>query len=170
MAAYNLIATTTVGSGGASAITFTSIPQTYTDLLVLFSLRNDTTSDQFYVTLNSSTFGSGTANSSKIVYGDGSSATSRSNVNYLGFPSPSNFTASAFGNASMYIPNYTGSTYKSVSTDSVNENNATAAYPSLSAAVFNITAAITIVSIETTGTGTKFVQYSSASLYGIKNS
>lgn len=170
MATYNLIATTTVGSGGSSAITFTSIPATYTDLLVVVSLRNDTTADQFYMTLNSSTFGSGTANSSKILYGDGSNPNSRNNVAYLGFPSPSNFTASVFGNASIYIPNYRGSSNKSVSTDSVNENNATAAYPSLSASIFNIAAAITIVSIETQSTATKFVQFSSASLYGIKNS
>ena len=170
MAAYNLIATTTVGSGGSSAITFTSIPATYTDLLVVVSLRNDTTADQFYMTLNSITFGSGTANSSKIVYGDGSNPNSRNNVPYLGFPSASDYTASVFSNASMYIPNYTGSTNKSVSTDSVNENNASTAYLSLSAAVFNIAAAITIVSIETQSIAVKFLQYSSASLYGIKNS
>ena len=170
MAAYNLIATTTVGSGGASAITFTSIPATYTDLLVVLSLRTDTTSDQFYVTLNSSTFGSGLNNGNKILYGSGASAASNNGAAYLGFPSASNYTASVFGNASIYIPNYTGSTNKSVSTDSVAENNAATAYANFSASIFNIAVAITIVSIETTGTGTKFVQYSSASLYGIKNS
>ena len=36
---HNLISTITVGSGGAASIDFTSIPQTYTDLLVKISLR-----------------------------------------------------------------------------------------------------------------------------------
>jgi hypothetical protein len=41
MAAYNLIATTTVGSGGAASIDFTGIPQTYTDLFLVSSLRSN---------------------------------------------------------------------------------------------------------------------------------
>jgi len=35
------IQTVTVGSGGAANIEFTSIPQTYTDLVVVLSLRNN---------------------------------------------------------------------------------------------------------------------------------
>ena len=38
---YTLISSVTVGAGGASSIDFTSIPATYTDLLVKFSLRTD---------------------------------------------------------------------------------------------------------------------------------
>jgi hypothetical protein len=34
---YDLISSVTVGSGGAANIEFTSIPATYTDLVVLFS-------------------------------------------------------------------------------------------------------------------------------------
>ena len=36
---YTLIASSTAGSGGAAYIEFTSIPNTYTDLLVMLSLR-----------------------------------------------------------------------------------------------------------------------------------
>ena len=36
------IQTVTVGAGGASSIEFTSIPQTYTDLKVVFSVRDAT--------------------------------------------------------------------------------------------------------------------------------
>ena len=39
MATYKLIASGTVGSGGASSIEFTSIPGTYTDLVIKTSLR-----------------------------------------------------------------------------------------------------------------------------------
>jgi len=38
---YEAIATVTVGSGGAATFGFTSIPATYTDLLVVASLRSD---------------------------------------------------------------------------------------------------------------------------------
>jgi hypothetical protein len=67
----------------------------------------------------------------------------------------------------IYIPNYAGSSNKSVSIDSVTENNATGAYSGLTAALFASTAAITSFGIST---GSNFVQYSTATLYGIKNS
>jgi len=38
---YQKIATVTVGAGGASNITFSSIPQTYTDIKVVVSARTD---------------------------------------------------------------------------------------------------------------------------------
>jgi hypothetical protein len=41
MASYKFIASTTVGSGGSATIDFTDIPQTYTDLLLVSSLRTD---------------------------------------------------------------------------------------------------------------------------------
>ena len=41
MAAYNLIATTTVGSSGAASIVFSGIPQTYTDLKIVTSMRSN---------------------------------------------------------------------------------------------------------------------------------
>jgi hypothetical protein len=37
---FTLIASSTVGSGGAASIDFTSISSTYTDLVVKLSLRN----------------------------------------------------------------------------------------------------------------------------------
>ena len=41
---YKLIETVTVGSGGAASIEFSSIPQTYTDLKVVYSLRSTNSS------------------------------------------------------------------------------------------------------------------------------
>ena len=43
---YKAISTVTVGSGGAASITFSSIPATYTDLVLKISGRHDTSSDQ----------------------------------------------------------------------------------------------------------------------------
>jgi hypothetical protein len=77
-------------------------------------------------------------------------------------------TASVFSSGEMCIPNYTGSSYKSFSTDSVQENNATLSRLVLVAGLWSDTAAVT--SITLTAAAGLFVQYSSATLYGIKNS
>jgi hypothetical protein len=48
-----LISSVTVGSGGAADIEFTSIPATYTDLLVKISIRNATSgATRVYVRFN----------------------------------------------------------------------------------------------------------------------
>jgi hypothetical protein len=77
----------------------------------------------------------------------------------------SSATASTFGSGLIYIPNYAGSTNKSYLTDWVTENNATAAYAGFTAGLLSNTAAITDVTL----TGS-FVQYSTATLYGISKS
>jgi hypothetical protein len=166
MAAYNLIATTTVGSGGASTIVFSSIPQTFTDLKVVFSGRRSNAAGSFYVSFNGVT----TNLSSRRLEGSGSGAASATDGSFIfayGI-NASSYTASVFGNAEIYVPNYTGSTYKSVSIDSVTENNATEAYSTLVAGLWSNTAAITSLTISLSSGSID--QYSSASLYGIKNS
>lgn len=169
MAAYNLIATTTVGSGGAASIDFTGIPQTYTDLLVVCSLRGNRAdvNSEIIVRFNGST----TSFSNRILYGTGASASSASNQAWDMLPTGNSNTASVFGSASIYVPNYAGSTYKSFSIDSVNESNATTAYQVLTAGLWSNTAAITTVTLGVNTSNTTLInQYSSASLYGIKNS
>jgi hypothetical protein len=103
----------------------------------------------------------------RSLFSDGTSALTNSGATWLGFGNSSAETASVFGNMQIYFPNYAGSTNKSVSADSVMENNATGAYMALTATLFG-TAAITSLTF-TTNNGS-FVQHSSASLYGIKNS
>jgi hypothetical protein len=77
-------------------------------------------------------------------------------------------TASTFGNGEVYIPNYAGSTNKSMSADGVSENNGTEAYTDLIANLWSNTSAITsILLYPDSGT---WQQYSTATLYGIKNS
>jgi hypothetical protein len=48
---FELITSSTVGSGGAASITFTAIPQTYTDLKILYSTRNSGSGDPWYQVL-----------------------------------------------------------------------------------------------------------------------
>ena len=172
MAAYNLISTTTVGSGGAASIDFTSIPQTYTDLAVVMSARIDggTIYGDVQASFNSDTTA---ANYSwRNLTGNGSSAVSETsssgNARYCLMMAGSGTTANTFGSGLLYIPNYAGSTYKSFSSDSGSENNAATSYLRFFANLWSSTSAITSISFS--GVGNNFLQYSSASLYGIKNS
>jgi len=161
---YTLIASSTVGSGGASNIEFTSIPSTYTDLLVKVSVRMASTYDLFWIRFN----GVSTNLSGKSVQGDGSSAASYTEVPY-GRVNNNGTTSNTFSSTDFYVPNYAGSDYKSVSTDSVSENNATQAYATLGAGLWSNISAITSIQIVPNG-GDTFVQHSTAYLYGIKNS
>lgn len=159
---YTLIEKIVVGAAGAANITFTNIPQTYTDLLVVSSCRSTTTDSAATVQFNGSTASRTTIG----LYGNGSSATSYSGTSPLGsIINGSSQTASTFGNSSLYIPNYTSSNNKSSSMDGVNENNATGANQFFNANLWSNSAAIT--SITLTPEVGSFVQYSSAYLYGI---
>jgi hypothetical protein len=174
---FQLIASSVAGAGGTTAFDFVSIPSTYTDLLLKWSVRQDlgalAASDFIYIN------GSQTSYSGRWLEGTGSSVSSYSysgNFTYANAEGDgANATANTFANAELYIPNYAGSTNKSMSSDSVMENNATTAYAVLGANFWSNTAAINRVTISTsatnvTGGAQKFVQYSSAYLYGIKNS
>ena len=164
---FTLIASSTVGAGGAANIEFTSIPATYTDLCVMFSLRDNVAgvNNNILLTINNSTSGY----SERSLYGDGSAtaSASRSNVNIgLFYSNSANATSNTFANGSIYIPNYAGSNNKSISIDVVTENNATTAYAVFNAALWSDSAAIT--SIKLASNGSTYVQYSTAYLYGIK--
>ena len=150
-----------VGSGGAASISFTSIPQTFTDLVIVASLRDARAivAGGYTVELN----GTSASSSSRFLEGNGSSAVSGTAGLFFGNSNGTSSTADTFSSASIYISNYTSSTGKSVSVDSVNENNATSSFQALLANLWNNTAAITSV----TFTGVTFQQYSSATLYGI---
>jgi hypothetical protein len=161
-----LIASSTVGSGGAASIDFTSIPSTYTDLQLVMSLRQNQANNNVRITINGGT----TGYSERVLYGTGSGTASTSaSATYfnLMYSDGSAETANTFGNLQMYIPNYAGSTNKSISVDGVYENNATAAIAALTAQLWANTAAITSISI--VPASALWVQYSTAYLYGVKN-
>ena len=165
---FTLIASTTVGSGGAANITFSSIPSTYTDLLVKWSARSVKSAAQESVYIN---FNGSTSNfSSKWLYGDGSGAysLSTSTVESAGFCVAGTMTANTFTSADCYIPNYAGSNNKSFSIDSVDEGNQTTVYSELIAGLWSNTAAIN--SIKIYPAANNFAQYTTAYIYGIKNS
>lgn len=161
------ISTVTVGASGASSIDFTSIPQTFTDLKVVLSARTNraNATDEANLTFNNNSSGY----SWRMLYGDGSSAASASGsstTSIAGVQIPGgNATASIFGNTEIYIPNYTSANNKSTSIDAVPEDNATSSYMKVVAGLWANSAAITSVKIS--GATGNFVQYSTATLYGI---
>ena len=161
-----LIASSTVGSGGASSIDFTSIPSTYTDLCLVVSARSAGASiDNLAIKINTSA-----ANfTGKYLVGNGASASSAAVDigGQIGLVNGTATTASTFTNVTVYLPNYAGSTNKSYSADAVTENNATTAYALMIAGLWSQTAAITGISVY--GQSANLAQYSTAYLYGVKN-
>ena len=156
------IATQTIGSAGASTLSFTSIPQGYTDLMLVTSIRTDNASVGNIVTMS---FNSSTSNFSvKILEGNGASVVSGNATNYGTIFTGASATANTFSNGSIYIPNYTSSNYKSYSVDNVTENNATTAYTDLWAGLWSNTAAITGIGLVFSSVAQ---QYSTFTLYGI---
>jgi hypothetical protein len=170
---YTLISSVTVGSGGAANIEFTSIPSTYTDLVVKLSARQSSSSGVFRISFNDN---NESVYSYRTLYGTGSSVGSQNASGVTSIDSGSaaananwsTTTASTFSNYEIYIPNYAGSNTKSLSIDSVVENNATLGYQLLQSALWNKTNAITKITLDPDSTET-FVQYSTAYLYGISN-
>lgn len=156
---FELIETVTVGAGGAASIEFTSIPQDGTDLVVKLSGRSTNTNFRSLIQLNS-TYGD-----DLLLYGNGSTvSTTSSNFSRWLNVSASTDTSNTFGNAEAYISNYTSSSDKSISVDSVRENNNTASEQTISA-ISVTTGAVTSLTI--VGGSFDFVAGTTASLYKI---
>jgi len=163
MSAWTVIAHTEVGSGGVADITFSSIAGTYTDLYLAVSARSTASGGTKALKIK---FNGSDANfTSRVLIGRGNIAESFTETNYLGEQTIPANTSNTFASFSVYIPNYGGSTNKSFSVDSVNENNATAAYQTIIGELWSQTAAIT--SITLVGQDPNLAQYTSATLYGI---
>jgi hypothetical protein len=165
---FKKIQTVTVGSGGAATIDFTSIPQTYTDLKLVMSLRSTRATyvdDDFQININGLT----TNQTTRYLQGSGAgSAGSFTGTRWSGLiPADGAATASVFGSAELYIPNYTSANNKSSSIDSVHETNGTTAYQRLHANLWSQTDAITRLTIVCADGN--FKQYSTATLYGVSN-
>ena len=161
MAVKSLIETVTVGAGGAASIEWTGIAGTGQDLLVVFSLRCTTSNATGSLTINGSDADrswvilSGTGN------GSGTNAYTSSNISAMQVENAD--TANTFSNGQLYISNYASSANKSMSVDSVTENNGTVAQSVLQAISWAQTAAITSLGVN--ARSGNLAEYSSASLY-----
>lgn len=163
-----LISSVTVGAGGSASMTFSSIPQTYTDLALVVSARSlgGGFNALLYLEVNADVSVNYT---DRNLQGNGSTAASGTNTALpqflLGRHSGASSTANSFGSTIVTIPNYTGNTNKTISCESVSEHNDPQAFQFLVAGTFPKTTAISSLRLFDNGGG--FAQHSTAYLYGI---
>lgn len=161
----------TVLTADQTTITFNSIPSTYTDLLLVASIRTTApavTGNAFLRVNNDAT----SIYSQTYFRGDGSTAAS-GRFTTTSFQDASaavgdTATANTFSNHEYYIPNYAGSTNKVISMTAVGETNAaTGVYIVANAGLYSSTTAVSrldlIFNTRDAKSGSRF------DLYGIKN-
>jgi hypothetical protein len=178
---YNLIASNTLGASAAS-VTFSSIPATYTDLLIVYSIRGDAAyetnnADALAMRINGS---SSAEYAVRAVRGQSSNADSLARttgnadafVRTYGGVVSNSFTANTFSSGQVYIPNYRLSPNKAISTCTVVPNNSAITYViAANAQLWQNTSVINSLEfIYTFNASSRFVTGSSFYLYGIKNS
>ena len=169
---YTLISSNVLSSSTAS-VTFSSIPATFTDLVLRYSGRSDVAGQAIKsVNLTFNSIG-GTDYSSTRIQGDGTSAASGRSSSFssivLNFATEgSTATANTFSNNEIYIPSYAVSQNKPIGIFNAQEDNTTNAYLVAQAGLLSNTAAITSITLSVSPDN--FVSGSSFYLYGIKNS
>tara|TARA_R110000796_G_scaffold156428_1_gene273240 strand:+ start:495 stop:1007 length:513 start_codon:yes stop_codon:yes gene_type:complete len=163
-----LIETIEVGSGGASSIEFTGIPQDATSLVLKISARNASAGFRSYrLQFNGETGFTNPVYSMRGLGGDGSSTFNISEPNKSEFQisvQGTATTANTFTSAELMFSNYASSTAKSASFEITTENNATEAYARLVAASYNNTSPITAIALSDSQL---LVEHSTFSLYMI---
>jgi hypothetical protein len=172
-ATYTLISSNVLSSSQAS-VTFSSIPATYTDLVLRFSMRSSEAGA--LAPFGKITFNSDTSSiySGTFVMGYSTTAASYRNSNisygkwdYYGFESAGN-TSNTFGSVEIYIPNYTSTTSKPFSAIHASEDNSAGnAINEATAGLYRNSTAIS--NIELGASSGSFVSGSSFYLYGISN-
>jgi hypothetical protein len=166
---HSLIASSNPSSG-VSNVTFSSIPNTFTDLRLVISARtnraadedsvgiafNDTSGATGWVLLfnNGPTLQTGT--SAGLGYGG----------SFAGRVAGATTSVSQFSNLEIYIPNYATSANKTFSTTGGMEMNGANPYSTLLLSMRTLTTAINQILI-VPGNGTQFAAHSSFYLYGI---
>jgi mucin-19 len=163
------LASTTVGVGGTASVTFSNIPQNYTDLCIKISCRTDRAADEggLGVQLNSST----TGQTYRVLAGSGSNGTGSVNTAYEPLwvvrIQGANAGTGIFSSTELYIPNYSGNTSKTILGDSATEKNDSIAYITVSSVVQPNSSPVT--SITLSGISGTLQQHSVFNLYGVKN-
>jgi hypothetical protein len=156
-ATYEVINTQTL-STATSAITFSSIPQTYTDLVVILTGSITESFCDCTLTFNNDT-GSNYSDTLMVATAGGNGSGRHSNQTFSrGF-----YFESGQSNCIWNVMNYSNSTtYKTT----IGRSNATASEIEFSANLWRSTSAITTITV--TGQGATFTSGSMLTLYGIK--
>lgn len=164
-ATYDKIDTATA-SGSSPSIAFTSIPATYTDLILVVNARVASGNVGLKIQFNSDT---GTNYSNVFLYGTGSAAGSTRNgtVNQINLAYAALLESSQPWQANVNIMNYSNTTtFKTVI--SRDGGNGTNAGTDAIASLWRNTAAINRIDITNTGSSINFTSGSTFTLYGIK--
>jgi hypothetical protein len=158
-ATYEPIATTTLGSA-STTITFSSIPATYTDL-VLIVVGTSSGSASLFFRLNGDT---GTNYSSTILQGNGSSASSLQNSSQTEIATNAEFNATHPIMAELNVFSYAGSTNKTCLFNVSGDKNGSGLV-TRGVGLFRSTSAITSLTVFSGGTNMDIG--TTAALYGI---
>lgn len=155
-------------SGSSNIVTFNNIPQTFTDLKIMGSLRSS--SGSFYDNCLIQFNGSSSLYSMTRTFGDGagnrySDRFSGQNFIYCGEVNGATATTNGFGIMDIVISNYRSNLFKQVSALNINERDNIAAYTGMKAGMWQNQMPIT--SITLTAAGGNWVSGSTFSLYGI---
>ena len=154
---YVKIASQTLGSAAAT-VTFSNIPQGYTDLVIIDSTKVASGDTEIRLRFNGD---SGSTYSGNWIYGDGSGAYSSKIANLTS--AYISRSASTFGNGITNVQNYSNNTtYKTIISRG-NSNNYAFAW----ANVWRNTSPVTSLTLSTDGAST-FSSGSSFTIYGIK--
>lgn len=166
---YSWIANATA-TNDTNVITFSNIPQIYSDLVIKAFMRNTSGNDQaIYVLPNSSA-----ANTDSVYLNAGTSGVIAGNLVGAGLYIGSAFnnsstSALAFAPCEVYIGDYTGSNHKACAAyNGSAQNSTTTQYGNIIASYYKSSSAITSLQITIAGGGNIIQQYSTASLYGIR--
>jgi hypothetical protein len=167
--AYDSIATTTVGSGGSSSVTFSSIPATYTHLQIRVLARDSraNVATNLVIRFNGDT----AANyADHVLYGNATSAVAGADVSQTSTvamrAAGNNAAANSFGAGVIDILDYANtSKYKTMRSLSGFEDNSDGQIWLMSG-LWMSTSAVTSINIAPTTS--PILQYSSFALYGIK--
>jgi hypothetical protein len=159
-----------------ATITFSSIPATYTDLVLQISARSSyavNNQDPVYVRFNSDTANNYSQTELYGYQGNTIFSSRAGNIGYVQVYSAqtANNPADIFSTIEMYIPNYTSTITKTVGITGMTEQSAASGVyvTGIMARQWRGTAAISTITL-TLQTGPNFVSGSSFYLYGIKNS
>jgi hypothetical protein len=167
---FTSIQTVTVGAGGSSSISFSSIPSTYTHLQIRGISRSTYagSGDGNSIQLNGD---SGNNYAYHLLIGNGSAASAGANTSYssmyIGDTTGSTSTAGMFGTFIVDLLDYTNTNkYKTIRTLNGNDQNGSGSVRFVSGLWQNTAAvsSLTINSFNSAG----FAQYSQFALYGVK--
>ncbi len=165
---YKALSTVTVGSGGVATVSFTNIPQTYTDLVIKVCARSSVSGQRADLIIKAN--GSSSNYTWRWLIGlDTAGGNSNTGTGaFQGWVTGNTATASVFSNTESTIFNYaSNTTNKTFSTDSAAENNSSTSWlVGTMGSMWADTSPITSLAITTNN---DFMEHSTLTLYGVFN-